>query len=71
MLIFRSEDHLDRWNETHGRDRGGSMSVDQQWALAKAWYPDRVKPDWERRSPAEAQALFDEIGLTGDFWRLG
>jgi hypothetical protein len=70
MLLFRSEEHIDRWNDAHGRERGGTMTVDQQWELAKAWYPERLSPDWKRRSPAEAQELFAQIGLTGDFWRL-
>ena len=70
MLLFRSEEHIDRWNEAQGRERGDTMSLDQQWALAQAWYPDRLRVDWHRRSPAEAQELFDHIGLTGDFWRL-
>ena len=46
------------------------MTVDQQWELARAWYPDRLRPDWKRRSPQEAQAVFESIGLTGDFWQL-
>jgi hypothetical protein len=29
-----------------------------------------MTPDWRRRSAAEAEALFAELGLTGDFWRL-
>jgi hypothetical protein len=25
---------------------------------------------WRRRTLEEARALFDSLGLTGDFWRL-
>jgi hypothetical protein len=46
------------------------MSVDQCWQLAHAWYGDKASPDWRRHSLEEAEALFAEIGLTGDFWRL-
>jgi hypothetical protein len=40
------------------------------WDLAVAWYRDRLAPDWRRRTPAEVQALFTELGLTDPFWRL-
>ena len=46
------------------------MTLAQQNRLARAWYSDRLSPTWERRSVDEAHALFEEIGLTGDFWRL-
>jgi hypothetical protein len=46
------------------------MSLDQGWRLADAWYRDRRSPAWRRRSLDEAQALFEELGLTGPFWRL-
>jgi hypothetical protein len=40
------------------------------WALAMAWYTGRLEPDWRRRTPAEAQALFTSLGLVGEFWRV-
>jgi hypothetical protein len=70
MLAFRSEEHVDRWCETRRIDRGAVFTPDQLWRLADAWYRDRMSPDWRRRSAAEAEALFAELGLTGDFWRL-
>jgi hypothetical protein len=29
-----------------------------------------MDPDWHRRAPEEAEAVFASLGLTGDFWRL-
>jgi hypothetical protein len=29
-----------------------------------------MSPDWRRRTPAEAEAVFASIGLTGSFWKL-
>lgn len=49
---------------------GATMTLEQQWELAHAWYADRMSPGWRRRTPEEAEALFSGIGLTGDFWRL-
>ena len=67
MLLFRSEEHVRRW---YGGEPGASMSVGQQWELARAWYSDRMTPGWRRRTPAEAEDVFAAIGLVGPFWRL-
>jgi hypothetical protein len=70
MLAFRSEEHVDRWCASRGSERGALFTPEQQWRLADAWYGDRLSPEWRRRTPVEAEALFAELGLTGDFWRL-
>jgi hypothetical protein len=70
MLLFRSEEHVDTWSRSKGLERGGTLTPDQVWRLADAWYRDRMSPGWRRRSVEEAQALFTELGLAGDFWRL-
>jgi hypothetical protein len=70
MLLFRSEEHIDEWREPRGVDRGATLTVEQQWELARRWYSNRMEPDWKRRTPAEAEAVFASVGLTGDFWRL-
>lgn len=46
------------------------LSLAQAWQLAVAWYADRLSPGWRRKPAGEAQAVFDGLGLTGDFWRL-
>ncbi len=53
-----------------GREPGAVLTLDLTWALAKAWYHNRLSPTFRRRTLDEAQSLFDELGLTGDFWRL-
>ncbi len=70
MLLFRSEEHLQRWLEERGLERGATLTLEQQWGLARRWYSDRTDPDWRRRTPEEAEAVFAALGLTGDFWRL-
>jgi hypothetical protein len=70
MLAFRSEEHVERWRRSMGLERGGLLTPEQQWRLADAWYANRLAPDWRRRTPEEAEALFAEVGLAGDFWRL-
>ena len=70
MLLFRSEEHVEAWSRGGHGPRGAILTLDQLWGLASAWYRDRMAPDWRRRTPAEAQALFDSLGLTGPFWSL-
>jgi hypothetical protein len=70
MLLFRSEEHVEEWVRTGQGPRGALLTLDQLWGLAEAWYANRMDPDWRRRTPEEAQALLDSLGLTGDFWRL-
>ena len=70
MRLFRDEEHLDRWLEAEGRARGAVLPPDRLWALARAWYEDRLSPGWRRRSPEEAEAVFASVGLTGAFWKL-
>jgi hypothetical protein len=38
--------------------------------LARRWYGDRLDPDWRPRTREQSQAILDEVGLTGEFWRL-
>jgi hypothetical protein len=70
MLAFRSEEHLERWCRSRRIERGATLTLEQTWQLGRAWYGDKLSPDWRRATPDEAQGVFAEIGLTGDFWRL-
>ena len=70
MLLFRSEQHVERWCSQWNRPRGGPLTLAQGWELAKAWYADRLSPVWRPKTVAEARAAFARIGLTGEFWKL-
>lgn len=70
MLLFRSEEHIERWRTFRELPAGGTMTPEQCWQLAHAWYADKLSPDWRRKSLEEVEALFAEIGLSGAFWRL-
>jgi hypothetical protein len=70
MLLFRSEEHVDRWTESRNLPKGAVFSVDQLWGLASIWYRDRMEPNWRRRTPEEAGRVFASLGLVGDFWKL-
>jgi hypothetical protein len=66
MLLFRAEGHVER----SGKVRGASMTPAQMWQLADIWYQDRADPGWRRKTVEEVEAVFAEIGLSDDFWRL-
>ena len=59
-----------RWCAARGRPVGAVISLETAWALARAWYADRLDPAWRRRTAAEAQALLAGFGLDAPFWRL-
>ena len=70
MVFLRSEEHLERWLGTNGWEPGASMSAPTLNELARRWWWTRLDQDWRPRSPDESQAILDELGLAGDFWRL-
>lgn len=70
MLLFRSEEHVTRWTERRQTQFGATLTPQQGWQLATIWFEDRLSADWRRKTPEEAQAVFDSLGLVGEFWRL-
>jgi hypothetical protein len=71
MLLFRSEEHVTRWLGQWGLPRGVCLPLEQLWRLARAWYgTDRRRPEWRRKTADEAEAVFAELGLGGEFWAL-
>jgi len=70
IRMFCSRDHADRWTAAHAPGRGQVVPAVTVWDLALAWYADRLAPDFRRPTREHQQALLDERGLDGDFWRL-
>jgi hypothetical protein len=68
MNLFRSEEHIDKW--LGGRAPGATISVGQLCDLANAWWGDRLDPTWQPHTRDQNQAILDDVGLTGEFWRL-
>jgi len=66
MNFFRSEEHVTWW--LAGRAPGATITVAKLAELAHAWWSDRLAPDWQPRE--QNQAILDQLGLTGGFWRL-
>ena len=71
MLLFGSEEHVDRWCSSRELARGDVFSLAQGWGLARAWYAeDCSQQGWKRKTPEESEAVFAALGLTSPFWRL-
>ena len=71
MLLFRSEEHVERWCESWRLPRGALLTPLQSWRLAHAWdSPDRRDPAWRRRTVDETEALLASLGLTEPYWNL-
>ncbi|MBI5032043.1 MAG: hypothetical protein HZB51_16040 [Chloroflexi bacterium] len=70
MLLFRSEEAIDRWCAVGNFKRGESLSVDQVWQLSQLWYYNRLRPEYHGRSSAQVAAIFKEMGLVTPFWDM-
>ena len=68
MLLFRSEETVNRWCESRRVPRRPIVSLDQLWQLATAWYANRLTVESRRPGPDEMVSVFVAIGLTGPFW---
>ena len=70
MLLFRAEEHIDRWCRTRDIGRGATLTTEQGWRLAYDWYKDKLEPEWRRHTLEETEALLASAGLAGPFWNL-
>ena len=70
ILFFGSDAAVDAWCRNCNIPRGQTLTLEQAWNLAQAWYSDYLSPAWRRHSTGEAQAIFEALGLTGPFWAL-
>lgn len=70
LLPFRNEQQIDDWSGRHRLPRGTVVRIEQTAALARAWYGRHAEPSYRKWTPAEAEEIFSEVGLTGLFWQL-
>ena len=70
MLLFRSEEWIERWCKRNNLDRGEILSLDQVWKLSKLWYDDRLSLDYHGRTIEQAEEIFRQAGLMSAFWYI-
>lgn len=70
ILFFSSEARIDAWCKRHGRPKGAALPMNKALALAGLWFGDYASPDWKRKTPAQAAAIFAQLELDPDFWTI-
>ena len=70
VLPFRRADDIARWSSRYALPRGEAVPLHQVARLATLWYGSHANPDWHKWTIAEAQAIFQNAGLTSPFWSL-
>ncbi len=70
IQFFRDETQAAAWSAAHGINRGAVLPIEQAWELARQWYGNALHPEWRRKTAQEAAALFESLGLAGEFWRV-
>lgn len=70
MLLFWSEEHVERWCQTRSAPRRPLVSLDQLWQLAVIWYANRLTEESRRPGPDEMEEIFTKLGLHGSFWQV-
>jgi hypothetical protein len=70
MHFFRSEEHARRWRARVKPSAADILTVDKAARLAHAWYAKKLAPHWRRHTTEEAEALFVQLELDPEFWRL-
>ena len=68
MLLFRSEEWIDKWCQRNNLERGEVLTIHQAWELSKLWYQGRLSLDYHGRSVEEAEEIFRQAGLKSAFW---
>jgi hypothetical protein len=68
MLLFRSEETVEKWCQANGVPLRPLITLDQLWHLAQTWYGNRLTLESRRPAPDEMAQIFASIGLEGPFW---
>ncbi|HJT82491.1 MAG TPA: hypothetical protein VJ719_14950 [Chthoniobacterales bacterium] len=68
MLLFRSEENVNRWCEARGLPRRPLVSLDQLWQMSVIWYGNRLTVESRRPAAGEIASVFSSLGLTDPFW---
>jgi hypothetical protein len=70
MLLFRSEEWVDKWCERNHLERGEILTIQEVWELSKLWYGNRMSVEFHGRSMEQVAEIFRLVGLKSKFWYL-
>jgi hypothetical protein len=68
MLLFRSEEWIDKWCVRNHLERGEVLTIGQVWELSRLWYGNRMSVEYHGRSIEQVSEIFKDIGLMSKFW---
>lgn len=68
MLLFRSEEWVDKWCKRNDLERGEMLNIQQVWEFSKLWYGNRMSPEYQGRSMEQVAEVFRQAGLMSKFW---
>ena len=68
MLLFQSEEWIDKWCKRIKLERGEILTINHVWELSKLWYQDRLSVNFHGRSIEQVAEVFRQAGLTSAFW---
>ena len=70
MLLFQSEEWIDKWCKRNNLARGEVLTLQQVWELSKLWYGDRMSIEYHGRNTEQVAEIFKQAGLTSKFWYI-
>ena len=70
MLLFKDENHVNEWSARHRIPRGDVQPVTTVLELSRRWYGEHLRPEWTKKSVADARTIFAELGLVHPVWSL-
>jgi hypothetical protein len=59
------------WCAKGGHPMRPLVGMDTLWSLSASWYSTRLEAHSRRPKPDEMKAIFERVGLKGDFWDAG
>jgi hypothetical protein len=69
MLLFQSEEWIDKWCKRNNLARGEVLTIQQVWELSKLWYDNRMSLEYHGRSAEQVAEIIRQAGLMSKFWR--
>ncbi len=70
ILFFTSRESIEAWCVRHGRPMGAVLAMETAIRLAELWFGDYAAPEWQRKTPEQAEDIFVGLGLEGEFWKV-
>ena len=70
MLLFRSEEWIEKWCTRNNLERGEVLTIHQVWELSKLWYDNRLSLEYHGRSIDQIEEIFRKVGLKSKFWYI-